>query len=194
MLRGRIIIFLRHIGGTMNTYIALFRGINVGGRNILLMNDLVMLLASLGHENIKTYIQSGNVIFQNKHKIGVKETREVSNEIHRKMGFEPKVIIINLLQFSESIKRNPFPIDNGKALHFFFLESKPKTPNIEKLESLKTVSEEFDLIENVFYLHAPDGIGRSKLAAATEKQLGVAATGRNWNTVDKLATMITNLA
>jgi uncharacterized protein (DUF1697 family) len=177
----------------MKTYIALFRGINVGGRNILPMKDLVLILESLGHENVKTYIQSGNVIFQNKHTIGLKDTIEISNEIHRKMGFEPKVIIINLIQFSESIKRNPFPIDNGKILHFFFLESKPKTPAIEKLESLKTESEEFALIENVYYLYAPDGIGRSKLAAASEKLLGVTITARNLNTVNKLAAMITNL-
>jgi uncharacterized protein (DUF1697 family) len=78
----------------------------------------------------------------------------------------------------------------GKSLHFFFLASTPAKPDLDALAKLKSSSEEFKLGKNVFYLHAPDGIGRSKLAAKVEKALGVPATARNWNTVSKLMVMV----
>ena len=75
-------------------------------------------------------------------------------------------------------------------MHFFFLESFPNTSNLEGLTAIKTDSEEFKLQNNIFYLYAPDGIGRSKLAAKVEQKLGVELTARNWNTVSKLSEMI----
>ena len=73
-----------------------------------------------------------------------------------------------------------------KKLHLFFLESAPPTPDLAALEAARSASERFVLKEDVFYLYAPDGVGRSKPAAKAEKCLGVAATGRNWRTVEKL--------
>lgn len=80
-----------------------------------------------------------------------------------------------------------------KSLHFFFLESKPCNPELEKLSELKTESEKFELIDCVFYLYAPEGIARSKLAAQVEKCVGVPTTARNWNTVSKLLSMASDL-
>jgi len=71
-------------------------------------------------------------------------------------------------------------------LHLGFLASTPKNHDLEKLDSLKKVSERFHLIDNVFYLYAPEGVGRSKLAASIEKLLGVSMTDRNWRTVCKV--------
>ena len=174
----------------MNTYIALLRGINIGGNNILPMKELVTILETLGYENIQTYIQSGNVVLRSSKKVGVKDAAEISGAIFRKKGFEPKVLLLSAKQLQDAIKNNPFPTDNGKALHFLFLESKPGQPNIGQLEALKTESEEFRLDKKVFYLYAPQGVGRSKLAVAIEKSLGVPVTGRNWNTVSRLASMV----
>ena len=181
---------LYHMGDRVNIYIALFRGINVGGKNILPMKELAEILETMGYKNVRTYIQSGNVVFESSKKIETKDTVDISKEIFRKKGFEPKVLLLSVEQLQDAIKKNPFPTGNGKVLHYFFLESHPGQPNIERLESLKLESEKFKLNLKVFYLYAPEGIGRSKLAAAVEKSIGVPVTTRNWNTVNKLAPMV----
>jgi uncharacterized protein (DUF1697 family) len=174
----------------MDTYIALFRGINVGGKNILPMKELVTILETIGYESVQTYIQSGNVVFRSRNKVGTNGTNEISREILRKRGFEPKVLLLSAEQLREAIENNPFPTNDGKALHFFFLESQPDNPNIGQLDSLKIESEKFNLTRKVLYLYAPEGIGRSKFAAAVEKLVGVPVTARNWNTVCKLVSMV----
>lgn len=95
-------------------------------------------------------------------------------------------------ELERAIAQNPFPEAESepKTLHLYFLASVPTTPNSEKMGALQADSERFELKESVFYLHAPDGIGRSKLAAKAEQLLGVAATARNWRTVSKLAGML----
>ena len=91
--------------------------------------------------------------------------------------------------------RNPFPEaeSDPKTLHLGFLASVPNNPDLDKLETLKSDTERFRLIDTVFYLHAPDGIGRSKLAARAERLLGVPMTDRNWRTVVKLREMANEL-
>ena len=92
-------------------------------------------------------------------------------------------------EFEEAIHNNPFPQveDFPKTLHLGFLVHEPMNPKLHELEQLKDHGEEFLLKGKVFYLHAPEGIGRSKLAEKIEKYLGVALTMRNWNTVMKLS-------
>ncbi|MEM7335576.1 MAG: DUF1697 domain-containing protein [Chloroflexota bacterium] len=177
----------------MNTAIALFRGINVGGKNKIKMKELAEVLENLGYTNIQTYIQSGNVVFQTIQAVSEKAAEEISRAIFNKKGFEPRVLLLTKPQFQNAIEQNPFPTDNGKLLHFYFLESTPSQPNLERIQTLKSETESFELTENTFYLYAPGGIGRSKLAASVEKALGVPATARNWNTVSKILTMIHNL-
>jgi uncharacterized protein (DUF1697 family) len=173
----------------MSTYIALIRGINVGGKNTLPMRDLVALLEDMGCENVETYIQSGNVVFQRKNATRDKVAKEISLKISKRFDFEPKVVLLESSDLQAAIEKNPYKIDDGKSLHFFFLDSIPKAPDMDRLTALKSKSEEFKLEKNIFYLYAPEGIGRSKLAASIEKSLGVAATARNWNTVKKLISL-----
>jgi uncharacterized protein (DUF1697 family) len=87
----------------MNTYIALLRGINIGGKNILPMKELVTILETLGYENIQTYIQSGNVVLRSSKKVGVKDAAEISGAIFRKKGFEPKVLLLSAKQLQDAI-------------------------------------------------------------------------------------------
>ena len=174
---------------TVTMYIALLRGINVGGKNRLPMSDLITVLKSLGYEDIRTYIQSGNVVFSSKRKIGEDEDDRISGAISAEKGFRPKVILLTAEQLREAIENNPFAADEGKTLHLFFLDSPPKNPDLERLHSLKTASEEFTLQGRILYLYAPDGLGRSRLAATIERSLGVPATARNYNTISKLASM-----
>jgi uncharacterized protein (DUF1697 family) len=174
----------------MTTYVALFRGINVGGKNILPMKDLVRILESIGCEKVKTYIQSGNAVFRTG-KIRKKELEEkISSKILETHGFRPKVLLLEVKELADAIENNPFNNIEGKALHFFFLESTPVKPDLEKLHNIKSNKEKFKLDKNIFYLYAPDGIGRSKLAAKIEKSLGVPVTARNWNTVGKIIAMV----
>ncbi len=174
----------------MNTYIALFRGINVGGKNILPMKELAAMLETMGCKNVRTYIQSGNVVFQSSKRMEDIDADAISKAILANKGFEPRVLLLDVAAFQEAINNNPFPTDNGKTLHFNFLTSPANQPDLDLLESVKKDSEQFLLKGKVFYVYAPDGIGRSKLATVVEKALGVPATARNWNTVNKLATMI----
>ena len=179
----------------MNTFIALLRGINVGGNNILPMRNLVELLESLGLSQVKTYIQSGNVVFQSESKNSAELANQISTAIGKSFGFMPQVMILEMKVFQEAITSNPFPEGESepKTLHLFFLADVPQNPDLEMLESLKSNSEQFMLTNSVFYLYAPDGIGRSKLAAKVEKALGVAVTARNWRSVSKIMALAEQL-
>jgi uncharacterized protein (DUF1697 family) len=175
----------------MKTCIALFRGINVGGHNSLPMRELVGVLEGLGLQNIKTYIQSGNVVFQRgKSSISGLADR-ISEAINQSHGFRPQVFLLELDEMENAIASNPFPEAESepKTLHLYFLVSVPKHPDLKTLEGIKRESERFKLKGKVFYLHAPEGIGKSKLAVRAEKLLGIAVTARNWRTVCKILTM-----
>jgi uncharacterized protein (DUF1697 family) len=181
----------------MNTLIALLRGINVGGRNKLRMADLTDLLQELGLSRIKTYIQSGNVVFQcQEDRDLAKLSAQISQAIAERHGFTPFVLLLTAQDVNDAVAQNPFP-DAGEAepktLHLFFLATPPTAPDLAAIESIKSPTEEVKLMDSVFYLHAPDGIGRSKLAAKVEKLLGVDATARNWNTVSKLIAMTADM-
>ncbi|PSB35861.1 DUF1697 domain-containing protein [Stenomitos frigidus] len=180
----------------MHTYIALFRGINVGGKNSLLMKDLASIFEILGASNVRTYIQSGNVVFQSVSKDISSFSKRLGIEIRERCGFKPHVLVIELSEIETAITNNPFPEAESEpsSLHLGFLAFAPENPDLKKLESLKKDSERFCLIGSIFYLHAPEGIGRSKLAASSEKLIGVPMTDRNWNTVCKLKEMATLIA
>jgi len=172
----------------MNIYIALFRGINVGGNNSLPMKELVALLEDIGAKKVRTYIQSGNASFHSAENNASQLSKKLTAEIKMRHGFEPHVLLIGLEAINTAIAKNPFPeaeADPG-SLHLGFLAATPKNPDLEKLNGLKKASERFHLSNNVFYLHAPEGVGRSRLAASAEKLLGVPMTDRNWRTVCKI--------
>jgi uncharacterized protein (DUF1697 family) len=175
----------------MKTYIALFRGINVGGKSSLPMKELVTLLEDLGAQNVKTYIQSGNAIFQSDEENVSQLSNKISIAVKQRRGFMPHVLILEPAELEKIIAENPFPEaeSDPSALHLGFLANTPDRIDLEKIESFKKVSEKFYLSASVFYLYAPEGVGRSKLAASIEKLLGVPMTDRNWRTVYKLREM-----
>jgi uncharacterized protein (DUF1697 family) len=179
----------------MKTYVALFRGINVGGKNPLPMNELASILGTLGARKVKTYIQSGNAVFVSPEKDVVRLAQAMSQKIRKRRGFEPHVMVLELEDIERVMRKNPFPeaATDPQALHAGFLASAPHQPDLRALESLKSASERFRLVDRVFYLHAPDGIGRSKLAANVERLLGVPMTDRNWRTVCKIREMAQEL-
>lgn len=172
-------------------HIALFRGINVGGKNMLPMKELVRIAEENGYTGVKTYIQSGNIVFEATPATAARFARTVSAAIAKTHGFEPGIVVCSAEDFRRAADANPFPKAESapKSLHLYFLASTPQKPDLPALDRIKAESESFRLIDDVFYLHAPDGVGRSKLAAQAERLIGVAATARNWSTVTRLLEM-----
>ncbi|MCF7804521.1 MAG: DUF1697 domain-containing protein [Candidatus Marinimicrobia bacterium] len=179
----------------MPTYIALFRGINVGGRHRIKMADLRSLLEDLGLEDVNSYIQSGNVVFRSK-KVDTSELSEqISAAIAENYDFKPNVFILEKKKFIRAMEANPFPDaeSDDRRLHLTFLEAEPENPDMDGLREVKKESEEYELKGQKFYLYAPEGIGRSKLANKAEKLLGVSTTSRNWRTMGKIREMAEEL-
>ena len=171
----------------MNTWIALLRGVNVGGRHIVPMKTLTAELETLGLTDIQTYIQSGNIVFRDSKRTAAALAAEIGNAIDARFGFAPHVAVISYKDFASSVTGNPFPEsmtdDNGKTLHLFFLDRTPPDLDQNRVEAIRRPSERWQLNGQVFYLLTPEGFGDSKLAAQVEKILGVPTTARNWRTV-----------
>jgi uncharacterized protein (DUF1697 family) len=180
----------------MTTYIALLRGINVGGKGTLPMKELVVILESLGCRNVATYIQSGNAVFQHADAAASEIASKLTNKIAKSRGFAPRVLLLEAKELAKVVTQNPYPeaAAEPKSLHAFFLDAKPAKAKLTLLAEIKSKSERFEVRGSVLYLHAPDGIGRSKLAANVERKLGVAATARNWRTVCRLFEIATAIA
>jgi uncharacterized protein (DUF1697 family) len=172
-----------------STYIALLRAVNVGGVASLPTKDLVELLGKLRLANVRTYIQSGNAVFQASRKDAARLPAKIRAAVSRKLGFAPEVIVLRLDDLESAIAGNPYreAASAPNSLHLTFLASAPRAPDLAALEKLRKSNERFALKGKVFYLHAPDGVGKSKLAARIERALGVAGTARSWRTACKLA-------
>ncbi|RFB79287.1 DUF1697 domain-containing protein [Methylovirgula sp. 4M-Z18] len=173
----------------MDTWIALFRGINVGGNNLLPMKALAVLVTDLGGRDVTTYIQSGNVVFRGTGDAAAWSKR-IGAAVEKAHGFRPAVLMLRTADLDAAIKANPFPMDNEdpKALHLVFLAAAPAKLDRAGFDALKVGREAYALHGNVFYFFAPDGIGRSKLGAKMGKLLGQ-GTARNWRTVLQLQEM-----
>jgi uncharacterized protein (DUF1697 family) len=175
----------------MERFVALLRGINVGGHNILPMQAFRELLDGLGCHDVATYIQSGNAVFR----FGGSATKlsnAIGTEIEIRFGFRPSVLVVTAADFQAIVAANPYrdEIADAKNLHVSFLEKPATTADLDRMADLAANDETFELTELAFYLYAPGGIGRSKLVANIEKCLGVNATARNWRTVSRLQAMI----
>lgn len=175
----------------MKTYIAFFRGINVGGHAVLPMQELVAALESTGARKVRTHMQSGNAIFESAAGEPAQLSGELSAALMKRCHFETYVHVLGVEALARAIAENPFAqaVTEPDRLHLGFLASPPTAPDLTKLANLRKDSERFHLSGTVFYLHAPEGVGRSKLAANAEKILGVPLTYRSWRTVCKVMQM-----
>ncbi len=158
---------------------------------MLPMPELVALLEDLNLHEVRTYLQSGNAVFKCAEGNAVGLSEKIGQAVNQLRGFVPAVLILTPADIERAVAENPFlqADSNPSAVHVGFLAARPVKPNLEKLAQLKNASEQYFLSEWVFYLFAPDGVGRSKLAAGSEKCLGVAMTDRNWRTVCKIREM-----
>ena len=172
----------------------MLRGVNVTGNNRIPMEALRQLCESLGLREAQTYIQSGNVVFRTNAKDLAALARRIEEAIEKKFGCRPGVTLRTTAELKEVIARNPFAkrrgIEPAKLQVHFFLTTSPSAEMQSEILRLKGGHpEELVFGGRELYIYFPDGQGRSKLWPALDRALKKSATGRNWNTVNKLLEM-----
>jgi uncharacterized protein (DUF1697 family) len=174
----------------MTTYISILRGINVSGQKLIKMDALKKSFENMGFQNVKTYVQSGNIIFTcNQFEINELE-QKISRQIEKDFGFEVRVIVLTIDKLKQVIDNNLFLKDTDKDqsfLHVTFLSSKPVQYDYKTVENKKQSGEEIFLSDTAVYLYCPNGYGKTKLNNNfLETKLKVVATTRNWKTTNEL--------
>ena len=177
----------------MSIYIAMLRGINVGSGKVVKMERLRTSFTALGFGEVRTYVQSGNVVFQSERKSPAELARTIEAKIQRDFGFTVPVLIKTSKELAQIVHDNPLlrlkKIDVSK-LHVTFLSDTPPKTAVKVLEDLATTGERFRILSREIYLYCPDGYGVSKLTNNTiEKKFSLVATTRNWRTVNELLGM-----
>lgn len=174
----------------MPVLISMLRGVNVGGHNRVKMDALRAVYASLKCEDVRTYVQSGNVIFRTKEKNTLPFAKKIQDAIEREFGFRPQIILRTCDEMRAALAANPFAgrrdVEPGKLL-ITFLAAEPGPGAEAALASLKPHKEELHLKGRELYIYFPDGAGKSKLPwSSVEKFLKVTGTARNLNSVIKM--------
>jgi len=169
----------------MEQWVVLLRGINVGGHGKLPMADLQALLAAQGAQDVRTYIQSGNAVLR-----GVKpDISALMDAVAAQFGFRRDAMVLSTARFEAVFAECPFVPLEGKHLHVWFT-GPINTPDLSAPLAYAAADEALHIGTEAVYLHAPSGIGRSKLAESLGRYLPPAATARNWNTVLKIRAML----
>lgn len=173
----------------MNTWIALLRGINVGGHKKVRMAELRELCTSLGLAAVSTYIQSGNVVFR----VGggrAQVAGKLRRGIEEKFGFDIPVVVRTLEEMAAVVDGNPFlaeDVEDTSKLHVTFLEGEPQPAAREGFAHYRIGPDEVRLVGTEAYLHCPQGLARTKLTPTfLERSFGTPSTTRNWRTVTTL--------
>jgi len=173
----------------MTRYVALLRGINVGGNKKVPMAQLRELLQGLGYTDVATLLQSGNAVFTAKEKSPAKVVKQLETAIAQEFGFEVSVVIRTRDELAEVIKANPLPGAEDAPSKFLvtFLSDVPEKKRLEQMDPAAYLPDEFRVVGREIYARFPNGIGNSKLATVLGgPRLGVTPTARNWSTVTKL--------
>jgi uncharacterized protein (DUF1697 family) len=183
----------------MATHVALLRGINLGGKNKVAMAELRTLVAELGHTDVSTYIQSGNVLFTAELSADCAVVaRALADAIAAKLGVTAPVVVVTREELGQIHAANPFPGEpDPKRVHAVVLSEPPGPELTAKLDAAVAASiakgapDAATTIGRTLYLHTPAGYGNSDLSAAalrivSSPKAGLTGTARNWATVTKL--------
>jgi len=176
----------------MKAYLALLRGINLGSTNKIAMPDLRELFTALGHGDVRTHLQTGNVIFTTD-RSGRSLAADLQERIANDLGVRTTVLLRTASELAAVAGDNPLAgaAPDPSRLLVTFLDGKPDRDGVPKLDALKGDGEEFVVRGREVYLHCPNGYGRTKLSNTNlEKRLGVAATTRTWKVVTTLHEMM----
>ncbi len=177
----------------MPSYVALLRAVNVGGRNRVPMARLRATLEALGHEDVATYVQSGNVVFRSRSRSASSIRGGLERVIKAEFGFDVVVIVRTRAELADVVDRNPFRVSRATEpqLHVAFLADRPTRPSVARLDPNRSPPDEFVVVDRQVYLRCPNGMGRTKLTNDyLERQLGTSATVRNWRTVNELRRLV----
>ncbi|MCB1165718.1 MAG: DUF1697 domain-containing protein [Leptospiraceae bacterium] len=168
----------------------------MGGKGKLPMKDLSALLTELGLQDVRTYIQSGNVVLRAPQKGEAGLAAQIAGSIEKHHGFRPATMVLTLDSFRKIAAENPFSGDtiDPKSLHVGFMARSPQKPDLDGLRSLCSGGEDFRLQGNALYLFLPGGVGKSRLAARAEALIGEPVTMRNQNTVSSILELGSGLA
>ena len=174
----------------MNTYISILRGINVSGKNLIKMNFLKEMYEDMDFQNVRTYIQSGNVVFKGL-EINLQELeKSISEAILKRFALNVPVLVCESSALKSILSLNPFLNDSKEdiaKLYITFLSTSPEKPFIERIDSESYLPDKFYIIESTVYLFCPNGYGNTKLNNNFfENKLGVTATTRNLKTLMEL--------
>ena len=175
------------------SHLAVLRGINVGGKNKILMSDLSALFAGAGCMDVRTFIQSGNVIFNAPTRMAAQVPRLVAQRIEESFGYKIPVVLRSLVQLEDAISNNPFLCASADPdfLHVMFLADLPAASKIETLDPQRSPGDEYIVRGREIYLRLPNGVAGSKLTNAYfDSKLATTSTSRNWRTVTKLLEMM----
>ncbi len=180
----------------MHTYISILRGINLGGRNTILMRDLQSLYESLDFHAVRTYIQSGNVVFATETAFSNHElAHRIEQALAKQYVFEVPVIVRTHAEMQMVVQSNPFIRRNyvqPEKLHVTFLAATPDAARCEAVSAGAYSPDEFVISGTEVFLHCPNNYGETKLSNKFfENKLKVSATTRNWKTVNTLTELAT---
>src|SRR5262245_43789283 len=174
----------------MSVHIGLVRAVNLAGRNRLAMSDLRALLERLGFQDVRTLLQSGNLVFRSRGKTTAQLERALETAALERLGLKTDFFVRTPRDWEDVIANNPFPKEAGRDpghLLVMFLKDAPDRARVAALENAIAGREEVRARGRQAYFVYPDGVGRSRLTSALiEKMLGTRGTARNWNTVLKL--------
>ena len=174
-------------------HVALLRGVNVGGKNLLPMKELVGLFAAAGCDDVKTYIQSGNVIFCADDKVLKGLDRMIAMKVEERFGLKVPVVLRTSLELENVILGNPFLKAGAgeERLHVSFLADQPTAASVAGLDAVRSVPDEFAVVGREIYMNLINGAAKTKLTNAYfDSKLKTVSTMRNWRTVLKLAEMM----
>jgi uncharacterized protein (DUF1697 family) len=175
----------------VTTWVALLRGINVGGNNKVPMADLRAMCIGLGYDNVESYIQSGNVVFDASGS-EASVIAEVEAALLATFGLKLSVVVRSAAELVDLVARNPFRHEtDGSKLHVTCFAEPLAASVVAKLDPAFAPPDTFVIDGRDMYLHLPGGMGTSKLAVHVGQKLGKLGTTRNWNTVLKLVEMST---
>jgi uncharacterized protein (DUF1697 family) len=171
-------------------YVALLRGINLGGNVMIKMEDLRKAFEDLGFENVKTYINSGNVAFDTRKTAESTLVDSIESAVEKLVGRQVAVIVRSQKDIERILKNNPFDgqYESHKNMHVLFLKEKMPKEKEEQLQASALPGERYEVCEREIYNLLPQGVAGSLLTKGFfEKKPRVPYTGRNWRTVEKLA-------
>jgi uncharacterized protein (DUF1697 family) len=169
------------------TVVALLRGINVGGKNMLPMKDLAALFVTSGCADVTTYIQSGNVVCKVPATGVAGLAAGVEAAIRKRFSLEVPIVLRTSAEVAEVAQANPFASADEDQLYVAFLKDRPTAKAIAALDPQRSPPDEFAVVGREVYLRLPNGAGRTKITNAyLDRTLGTVSTARNWRTVRKL--------